>query len=174
MYYQISYYSPQGHAKDLAFSFRRIFPSRTPVVDMAKDIRCDGNLHLIGFEFFEPKLEIIPDIIHNFLSTLENKEVLLFATCPICVTEQQQIKLERNLISALPKTCKYHGLFLCQGEVYKTKVNALTEQILQKQDNKELKELLRQYRKGKGHPNREDIRKGYRYIAAEFQLDTYL
>lgn len=174
MHYQISYYSPQGRAKDLAFSFRRIFPSCTPVLDLTKNACRDGKIHLVGFEFSEPGLEKIPDIIQCFLSALENKEVLLFATCPICAEEQQQLKLERRLVSMLHKTCKYHGLFLCQGEVYSTIVDALAKQILQKQESQELKSLLRQYRKGKGHPNREDVRKGYRYIAAELQMDTYL
>jgi len=36
MQYQISHISPQGHAKEMAMSFKRIFPSSTPVVDLAK------------------------------------------------------------------------------------------------------------------------------------------
>ena len=48
MQYQISHISPQGHAKEMAMSFKRIFPSSTPVVDLAKTFFTDGNIHLIG------------------------------------------------------------------------------------------------------------------------------
>ncbi len=128
MNYQISYYSPQGHAKELAYAFRQILPSRTPVVDLTADVSESYDLHLVGFEFLESKFKEIPPQVQCFLSTLEHKEILLFATCPVHTDETHRMQIERSMIPFLPKNCKYHGLFLCQGEVYLTVLEDLLRQ----------------------------------------------
>ena len=170
MNYRISYYSPQGHAKELAYAFRRILPSRTPVVDLAAETAEVCDMHLIGFEFPEPKFDKIPQQIQQLLSKPEHKDILLFATCPVHAEEKLRMKIERSMIPLLPKDCKYHGLFLCQGEVYLTVLEDLLRQTEENPKCENTKLLLREYRKGKGHPNREDIRQGWRFIAKELQL----
>ena len=170
MNYRISYYSPLGHAKELAYAFRQILPSRTPVTDLAAESSEVSDIHLVGFEFSEPKFDEIPRTIRQFLSNPEHKDILLFATCPVRTDENLRMQLERNMIPLLPKSCKYHGLFLCPGAVSP----AVLESLLQSEAKpryEETKLLLREYRKSKGHPNREDIRKGWRFIADELQLN---
>ena len=56
-------------------------------------------------------------------------------------------------------------------KVYLTVLEDLFRQTEETTTHKDVKLLLREYRKGKGHPNREDIRKGWRFIAKELQLD---
>ena len=171
MNYQISYLSPQGHAKELACSFKRLFPSRTPIIDLKKENRIDADVFLIGFEFINNDIETIPDLIQQFLSKLESREILLFATSPVFINSQMHGQLERNIRRILPEKCKFHGLFLCQGEVYVTVIDQLASIATQHPDDLHIKCLLGQYRKAKGHPNREDVRKGYRYISAALHLD---
>ena len=171
MNYRISYYSPQGHAKELAYAFRQILPSRTPVTDLAAVTSEACDIHLIGFEFPEPKFDNIPNQVQHFLSTLQHKEILLFAACPVHADEKLRMQTERSMIPFLPKNCKYHGLFLCQGEVYLTVLEALLRQAEETPAGTDAKLLLREYRKSKGHSNREDIRKGRRFIADELQLN---
>lgn len=130
---------------------------------------CD--VHLIGFEYQEPKFDKIPQQIQEFLSELEYKDILLFATSPVRTDENLRVQIERSMVPFLPKNCKYHGLFLCQGEVYLTVIEDLLRQTEEKPECEDEKLLLREYRKGKGHPNREDIRKGWRFIDKEFQLN---
>lgn len=171
MNYRISYYSPQGHAKELAYAFRRILPSQTPVVDLSVEAPQSCDVHLIGFEYQEPKFDKIPQQIQEFLSKLEYKDILLFATCPVRTDENLRMQIERSMVPFLSKNCKYHGLFLCQGEVYLTVLEDVLHQTEEKTECEDAKLLLREYRKGKGHPNREDIRKGWRFIDKEFQLN---
>jgi hypothetical protein len=47
----------------------------------------------------------------------------------------------------------------------------LLHQTEEKTECEDTKLLLREYRKGRGHPNQEDIRKGWRFIAKELQLN---
>ena len=171
MNYRISYYSPQGHAKELAYAFRQILPSRTPVTDLAEGSSDTCDIHLVGFEFPEPKFDEIPKQVRYFLSALQYKEILLFAACPVRTDEKRRMHIERSMIPLLPENCKYHGLFLCQGEVHLSVFEELLRQAEEKPECTDAKLLLREYRFGKGHPNREDIRKGRRFIANEFPLN---
>ena len=173
MQYQIFYISPQGHAKEMALSFKRIFPSSTPVIDLAKTFYTDGTIHLIGFEFQDSDVERFPETLINFLALLEYKEILLFATCPIAVSEHRKAEIERKIRSLLPVHCKFHTLYLCQGEVYDTVLEQLAQTASENPFDVGTKHLLEQYRMARGHPNREDIRQGYRVISAAFQLETY-
>jgi len=169
---RISYLSPQGHARELAYSFRRILPSRTPIVDLSQQFSTDGMLHLVGFEYSDISLDTIPVPVQHFLNQLHGKDVLLFATSPVCVDTKIHDKLDRHMLSKIPADNKYHGLYLCQGEVYLTILED-TAKMADQHGNSDAKDLLRQYRKGKGHPNREDIRKGYRFISATIPLENY-
>jgi len=128
---------------------------------------------LIGFEFLDAEVEHFPESLISFLSLLEHKEILLFATCPIAVSEHRKTEIERKILSLLPLHCKFHTLYLCQGEVYDTILDQLVQTASEHPFDGSTKHLLEQYRMARGHPNREDIRRGYRVISAAFQLDTY-
>ena len=114
MQYQISYDSPQGHAKKLALSFKQLLPGVTPLIDLNK--RCIGNraIHLIGFEFPETTVEEIPFIIEQFLSEMADMQVLVFATTPLCVDDALHIQAEELVLTCIPDKCKFLGFFLCQ------------------------------------------------------------
>lgn len=173
MFCRISYFSPQGHARELAYLFRRLFPSNTQAVDIMNGFFGEETLHIIGFEFHEPACEQIPDIVKKFVNELTYKELLFFATCPVCPDPKIREQIEGNLISILPETCKYSGLYLCQGEVRCEVLDTLAKNVSCRRGDAEAQMLLRQYRKGRGHPNREDIRNGYRYLAAALQLESF-
>jgi len=141
-------------------------------VDLSQQFCTDGTIHLVGFEYSDSKLDGIPEKIQSFLDQLHEKDILLFATSPLCVNTQMQEKLDRRMLSRIPADNTYHGLYLCQGEVYLTILED-TEKLADQQGDAEAKDLLRQYRKGKGHPNREDIRKAYRFISSSIPLEIY-
>jgi hypothetical protein len=55
-------------------------------------------MHLIGFEFPEPKFVKIPQQIQQFLSKPEHKDILLFATCPVGTDENLRMQIKRNMV----------------------------------------------------------------------------
>jgi len=173
MTYQISYFSPQGHARELALSIRKLFPSNTPTVNLVLSTEHAADVHLVGFEFLTADLTAIPSQVVLFLQTLAGRDILLFATCPICANPQLREQVEQRILPLLPPRCRFHGLFLCQGEVYVTVLETLSQQAAQEK-NPELRQTLSQYRKGRGHPNREDIRSARRFISAALHLNSYL
>lgn len=172
MDYRISFLSPQGHARELADSFRRLLPSHTPVTDLSQQFCEEGRVHLIGFEYSGPDCEEIPVPVRQLLDRMQGKDLVVFATCPVCIDSRRWESLDRYIFSLVPADCRYHGLFLCQGEVY---LNILEQtKLLSAQPGQEnAKLLLRQYRKGIGHPNREDIRNGCRFISEALSLEFY-
>ena len=174
MEYQISYLSEQGHVKELARCFKTLFPSRTPVVDLSKHYVCNKATHLVGFEYMDAQCKEIPHVIQEYLKDMSNKEILLFVTCPVCVTTGLIEEIEKDVLGVLPNNCKYHGIFACQGEVCISEIDKLCKIASGKAYKSEERILLSEYRKSRGHPNREDIRRGYRYISSELNLDTYL
>lgn len=173
MQYQISYYSPDGHAEEMAFSFRQLLPSLTPLVDLTKHTLQGSCTHLVGFEFPEASLEEIPEVVHHFLSGLANMEVLVFATYPLLIDDGILAQAERLVLSCLPETCKYRGLYLCQGAASQQLIQSLTQAIAYDPANKSLRKSLKICRSSAYHPTRQDIRMGCRFVADALSLAYY-
>ena len=74
MQYQISFFSPNGNAENLACSYKQILPSLTPMVDLRKEAALHtADTHLVGFEFPGTSLEQIPEQVQKFMAQLDNK-----------------------------------------------------------------------------------------------------
>ena len=168
---QICYFSPQGHSKELAFTFKTLFPSRTAVMDLCKEKPFDADMTLIGFELLNDDVDEIPEIIRNILTTLSSGEVIVFATCPLAINEKTHWCFEMTIKSMLPPECRFHGLFVCRGEVYCTMTDDLETQKKQDSENTAASYVLNQYRMSKGHPNSVDVRNGRRFISRALNLN---
>ncbi len=167
---QICYLGPQGHARDLAFTFKTLFPSRTAVMDLLKEQPFDADITLIGFELLKDDVDEIPEIVRNILTTLRSREVILFVTCPLAINEKTHRYFEITIKSMLPQKCRFRGMFVCRGEVYDTMIEELGYMRQQFPNDEGVAYLYDQYRRSKGHPNRIDIRNGRRFIADAWDL----
>lgn len=167
---QICYFSPQGHSKELAFTFKTLFPSRTAVMDLCKEKPFDADMTLIGFELLNDDVDEIPEIIRNILTTLSSGEVIIFVTCPLAINEKTHRCFEITIKCMLPQKCRFRGMFVCRGEVYDTMLEELGYKRQQFPHDEGVAYVFDQYRRSKGHPNRIDIRNGRRFIADALDL----
>ena len=165
MNYQICYFSPQGHARELADAFKTRFPSRTAIIDLRKEQSFDADICLIGFELVKGEVDEIPETVCKTLTKLDSSEVIAFATCPVTITEKEHRRLEMRIKSMLPQKCRFCGMFVCRGEVYDTMTKELGYMRQRFPYDESIAYLYDQYRKSKGHPNRNDVRNGLRFIA---------
>lgn len=165
MNYQICYMSPQGHAEKLALGFLPIFPAGTEVVDLSKGKYSDADRYLIGFELLENDINRILEKIAGFLPNVKHKEVLLFATCPVAVDEEFHRTLDRSIKQNLLKESTFRGLFVCRGEAFKAVIKMFLGLQKRPYDCKVIAAVQEEYQMSKGHPNRNDIRNGLRFIS---------
>lgn len=173
MNYQICYTSPQGHAKKLAFAFQSLFPTGTAVVDLDNDPCRDSDFCLIGFELTNGNANEMMNILSGILPNFENRNLLLFATCPVVLSEVSHRSLEMNIKSRLPRDCRFYGLYVCRGAVSKTTIKELGGQLRRSPDDEKIAALLEEYRLSKGHPNRNDVRFGCRVIADALKQSAF-
>ena len=158
MQYQISYYSPQGHAKKLAMAYKQLLPFLNPIVDLSNQIVTNNCIHLVGFEFSDTKVDEIPFIIEQFLSGMADMQVLVFATTPLCVNDALHKQAEELVLTCIPEKCKFLGFFLCQGEASSGLIEKLVLLRTKDPSNQDLRSELRMCRSSRFHPIRQDIR----------------
>ena len=171
MKYQICYVSPQGHAEKLALGFHSIFPAGTDVIDLSKENYSDADHYLIGFELLESDIDCILEKIAALLPDVKNKEVLLFATCPVAMDEDFHRSLERRIKDTLLQVCQFRGLFVCRGTAFKTVIRPLLGLQKRPREYDVLAAVQEEYQLSKKHPNRNDIRNGCRFITDAWNLN---
>ena len=167
MKYQISYLSPAGNCKKLADAFEDILEDAY-VTDLKYDNDVQGDIHLVGFEINESNFKAIPYEVMELMDQLEDKTVLLFATCPFKADQSARSQLERTILPFLPDSCDYRGLFLCAGEASSQLISKL--QALSTQDKK-ANALLESCKASVGHPDEDDIMSACLFVTRELELD---
>lgn len=170
MQYQISYYSPLGHAEKMATAFEKMLPPDTLTINLDEESDVCGEIHMIGLELGS-KLDAIPYKVLEFLEKLDEKIIFLFATCPIQATESVKERVERALVPFLPEDCDYRGLFMCRGQASGRFVMELENFAQQQPYNEKAKVWLAQCKKSEGHPNREDVRQACSFAAEVLELN---
>ena len=174
MQYQISFFSPNGNAENLACSYKQILPSLTPMVDLRKEAALHtADTYLVGFEFPGTSLDRIPEQVQKFMAQLDNKKILLFATTPLADEEDAYIRAEAALQVCLPAKCDYLGLFLCQGEVDSALIMKLMLDSAMDPHNRKLRHELSLCKKAKKHPNRQDTRMACRFLVQALRLEYF-
>lgn len=171
MQYQISYFSPLGHAEKISAALEKILPADTLTINLEDVSEVCGEIHLIGFELGS-KLDAIPYKVLEHLEKLDEKIIFLFATCPVQVTDSIKELVERSLVPFLPEDCDYRGLYMCRGQVSERFMTELETITQQHPYNEKAKMWLAQCKKSEGHPNREDIRQACRYAAESLELNV--
>lgn len=167
MKYQISYLSPAGNCKKLADAFEDILEDAY-VTDLKYDNDVQGDIHLVGFEINVSSLKMIPYEVMELLDQLEDKTVLLFATCPFKADQNTYNQVESTILPFLPDSCDYRGLFLCTGEASSQLISKL--QALSAQDKK-ANALLESCKASVGHPDEDDIMSACLFVTRELELD---
>lgn len=170
MKYQISYLSPSGHCKKIAEAFEDILEDAY-VTDLKYDNDVQGEIHLVGFEINESGFKAIPYEVMELLDQLEEKTVLIFATCPFQADQNAKDQMERSLQPFLPDSCDYRGLFLCSGEASQQLLNNLGSICQQHPEDQRASALLENCKASVGHPDEEDIMKACLYVTKELELD---
>lgn len=170
MTYQISYLSPSGHCKKIAEAFEDILED-VYITDLKYDNDVQGEIHLVGFEMNESSFKAIPYEVMELLDQLEEKTVLIFATCPFRADQNAKDQLERSLQPFLPDSCDYRGLFLCSGEASQQLLNNLRAICQQYPEDQRTSTLLESCKASTGHPDEEDIMKACLFVTKELELD---
>lgn len=170
MTYQISYLSPSGHCKKIAEAFEDILKDAY-ITDLKYDNDVQGEIHLVGFEINESSFKAIPYEVLELLDRLEEKTVLIFATCPFQTDQNAKDHLERSLQPFLPDSCDYRGLFLCSGEASQQLLNNLRSIYQQHPEDQRTSALLESCEASVGHPDEEDIMKACLFVTKELELD---
>ena len=71
MQYQISYYSPNGHAETLVNAFCQLLPINTYVSNLEEEEQPIGDIQLVGFDFAGTNLNAIPLKVMEYLDMLD-------------------------------------------------------------------------------------------------------
>lgn len=170
MKFQISYLSPSGNCKKLADAFEDILEDAY-VADLKYDNDVQGDIFLVGFEMNESSFKTIPYEVMELLDQLEEKTVLLFATCPFRADERAAEQLEQAVLPFLPDSCDYRGFFLCAGEASQQLVSHLQELSAKQPQDQRTGALLESCMASVGHPDEEDIMKACLFVTKELNLE---
>lgn len=170
MKYQISYLSPSGNCKKLADAFEDILEDAY-VINLKYDNDVLGDIHLVGFEMNESGFKAIPYEVMELLDQLEDKTVLLFATCPFETDQSARNQLERTILPFLPDSCDYRGLFLCTGQASQQLISKLQTLSAQQSQDQRTSALLESCKASAGHPDEDDIMRACLFVTRELERD---
>lgn len=163
MKYQVVYESLSGNTALVAQAIADALPTeQTELINFQAQTptKC-ANVYFIGFAVRHGicSLEML-----NFLGTLDNKTIFLFATCGLY---PDSTALERAIRPFLPDTCRYLGLHLCQGAISDTGVQALKRRFSANSDQLSPQHLESLFTDAACHPNENDL-----YSAKSFALSA--
>lgn len=170
MKYQISYLSPSGNCGKLADAFADILED-VYLADLQYDSDVQGDIILVGFEINESRFKTIPYEVMEILDQLEEKTVLLFATCPFEADQSTVDQLEQAVLPFLPDNCDYRGFFVCAGQASQQLVSHLQELSAKYPQDQRTRALLQSCMAAAGHPDEDDIMKACLFVTKELDLE---
>lgn len=171
MTYQITYFSPNGHAERMANALYRLLPPDTRTVPLEKDSAVDADIHLVGFDLKMMDLRTLPLNIANYLKQLGDKTVFLFATVPFQLNDVLDRQVHNAAAAALPAECDYRGLYVCPAQAADLITNGFRSVVQRHPDNTRAKHWLERCEKSNGHPDEEDIRQCCRFAQHVLRLN---
>lgn len=171
MQYQITYFSPSGHARKLATAFQSILPSPSPCRSLDPHTSPAADVHLVGFDVQNAGLERIPDKVICFLKELEGKTIFLFATVPFRISDVVERSVSDIVIPALPRECDYLGMYLCSAQPSDALVQHLADTMERSPNNWQAQHWHEQCVQAFGHPDETDIQNGCRFARHVLRLN---
>lgn len=171
MQYQISYLSPNGHAKKVAEAIADILPSDTKVLDLQDGCEVYAQTHIIGFEMNEASIRAVPYPIMELLNELEGHQIVLFVTSPFKTDTNARSIMENRIAPFIPEDCQYEGLFLCVGQASDGFLNAMRKEAELHPDDEQAKTRLSRCEESIGHPNETDLLNACSFVADALHLD---
>lgn len=170
MQYQISYFSPKGHAKTLVDAFCQLLPKATDVSNLTEAPKPTGDVQLVVFDLTRTNLKCIPTCVAEYLHKLEGKIIALFATVPFLPNYPEEQYLHNHLLSFLPRECYFRGLFLCGAEPSDALLSNLKLIISHRPEHTEATHWLDRCEKAKGRPDSQDVQKATQFLKHVLEL----
>lgn len=167
MQYQITCFSPAGHAEKLAAAFRSILPAETACG--GPDTR--APIHLVGFELPDADLQRMPEDVRSFLAELEGKTLFLFATVPMQPNDMIEKSVSDLVLASLPRECDYLGLYVCPAQPSASLLTDLEAKMAHDGDNWRAKYWHHRCVQAMGHPDAGDLQAGCRFASHVLALD---
>lgn len=172
MTYQITYFSPNGHAEKLAALLRELLPPDTRVEALGKQTQAGADVQLVGFDLKMVDLHTLPLNIVTYLKGLDGKTVFLFATVPFRTDDVLSRQVHKNVTAALPAQCDYRGLHLCPAQSPDMLVEGFRNVVQRNPSNIRAKHWLERCEQAQGHPNEADSQALCRFARHVLKLDT--
>ena len=166
--YLIVYASETGNTKMLAQEIYNAIPfsgCKKKLVNIRNWNGClDADNVFVGFwaNRGSCSLEII-----DLISSLHNKNVMLFGTCGLGNTDSYYKNLEQNALVWLPCDNNFLGSFFCQGKM-PVQIRNKYESCRGKCEDSMIDLMLSQYDEAATHPDKQDLLKA-RLFADEMQ-----
>lgn len=171
MQYQITYFSPSGHAAKLAAAYHSTLPSPISCRSLESHPSTEADIYLVGFDFTDATLESIPEEVVDFLKKLEGKTILLFATVPFRLSDIIDRNASNAVIQALPRECDYLGLYLCPAQPSPALTKQLADAMARDPNNWRARHWHEQCVQAMGHPDEADLQNGCRFARHVLRLD---
>lgn len=155
MNYQIVYLDRYGNAEKLAGEAARCLPAgNTQIINLSqRGIEEGADVYLVGFEADQ---KAVPYEVIEAMDRMAGKTVLLFLTAGVA-SEESRGAIGRSVLPFLPDGCDFRGMFLCQGRLPDSMLDAMEEAVARNPDSRQARELLNSYRRAKGHPDAGDF-----------------
>lgn len=170
MTYEITYFSPNGHAEALARAFQELLPQDTPVRPLTEAVVPSAQTQLVGIELSFREQEKLPRLETEFLKSLGNKTVFLFVTVPFVPDSVQQSRVHKLVEKALPHECDYRGMFLCPAQPAEELLEGFRHAAQVKPDNARIRHWLSCCERSVGHPDGQDLRSGKEFARHVLKL----
>ena len=171
MEFQLSYLSPNGHAKRRAQAIVGILPKDTITIDLEKDCELHAETLLLAFEMNEVSPRAVPYRIAELLSRVEHQKVLLLLTVPFRPNTNIKSRVENWLMPFLPQTCSYCGLYFCAGQASEGLLRNISLRTEREPYNRRLGQSLHHCKDSKGHPNEEDLQQACCFVKKALGLN---
>lgn len=148
---QILYTPGEGNTERMAEEIVKILPGgkwQKEIISLGTEIKA-ADLYIIGFGI---RRNTLPYSVLQMLDQLENKRVAFFASGALGGVEAYKTKIESQILSFLPDSCDYQGLFLCAGSLSQEGMAFFREQL--NGNDAAMRQILVQT---VNHPNAEDM-----------------
>lgn len=156
MTYQITYFSPDGHAERLAKALMPILPRDTVVGQIQPDQEPAADVQIVGIELKFADMDKPAKEVTQYLRKLTDRTVLLYVTLPVFTDESHNSRIHKKAAQALPADCDYRGLFLSMAQPPEKLLEGFHHAVQVKPDNRRVQHWCERCERAVGHPNGED------------------
>ncbi|MBR4067002.1 MAG: hypothetical protein IKK08_00075 [Clostridia bacterium] len=156
MKYEIVYISTSGCTKKVAQALAEaVSPQPCRLINFEMETPSDdADVYLVGFCV---RHGACPYALLEWMETLEDKKVMLFATGGLAAVDGYQKRIEAVAASFLSDSCEYLGMHLCQGEISPEGYTHFRSCLSDSGDEGALQNIRQLYAYSQGHPNTQEL-----------------